>query len=300
MGSSVMRVQQLSAHIKRHNGDRYDVRCVPIASSRKLWVRAWLALQPKGCVYFFSKDALRGWRAEDLDALRRKAAAVLVDYVDLALRYTVAYGVDAHVMTSFAAADAMARLQAGRRARGDTTGGTIHTILHNYDSLIDDIPLDQDDDLSIGFIGTPTAAATTPAINDRITFLPASSRAEFLENAPRIGRFNCHYCVRVDTPGGLDRSYPPFTKGVTAAACDAVILTNRGCDDAATLLGEDYPYLFPSTGARDLTERMRFVEDSYRGPAWTEARERVRHLRSRTTHAAIAGQLHETIEAVAR
>lgn len=300
MGSSVMRVQQLSAHLDRHYGSIYQVRTVPIASSEKLWVQAWLATRPRGGVYFFSKDSLRGWQADDLERLRQKASALLVDYVDLELRNARPFGVDAHVMTSYAGAVAMRRLQQCRHANGERISGSVHTVLHNYDTLVDTVSVSPPDHLAIAFLGTPAAAATTPTFDDQITFLPGHDRPQFLASVRKLGRFNAHYCVRVNMPNRLDRSYAPFTKGVTAAACEAVILTNRGCDDAEALLGIDYPYMFRSIEPEALNESMRFVAESYRGPEWTEALERVMELRARTSHAAIAGQLHQTIEAVRR
>ncbi|MBC6436900.1 MAG: hypothetical protein GDA52_01895 [Rhodobacteraceae bacterium] len=137
MGSSIMRVTQLAAHMRRFHGDDYDVRVAYVSRAHKLWVRAWLAAHPRDSIYFCSKYVASGWPPEAFERLRRKAIAVLVDYVDLAVGRMVPFGVDAHIATSFAGTRALQRKQDAMRTAGQKVGGAIHTVLHNYDVALD-------------------------------------------------------------------------------------------------------------------------------------------------------------------
>ncbi|MBC6436901.1 MAG: hypothetical protein GDA52_01900 [Rhodobacteraceae bacterium] len=106
--------------------------------------------------------------------------------------------------------------------------------------------------------------------------------------------------MRPDYADDPDRSIPPFTKGITAAACNAGILTNRNVDDALDLLGEDYPYMLDDIDDSSLNEGFRYLKDTYGDTPWQEALDRVMELKNRTSHQSIAAQLHSVIQAVSR
>lgn len=294
-----MRVTQLSRHIKRYFGDIYDVSLNPLGYGDKFWTKAWIAAQPKGNVYVISKYTIIKWHPEMLDLLRRKAAAILVDYVDLPMDYVPDWGIDCHITTSFAGADGMRARQAELRAAGKKTGGEVATVLHNYDAAIDAVTPDPPTEkLAICYLGRRDFTPTEPEFENEITFLDGSSRAGFERDIARIGAFNCHYCVRSPMQGEHVRSWRPFTKGITAAALNSVIITNRQAHDAETLLGADYPFLVDDIERASLLAGMNHLRDSFGGPEWTRALERVMDLKARSTHRAIAGQLHEAIQSV--
>ncbi|NNV68782.1 MULTISPECIES: hypothetical protein [unclassified Roseobacter] len=299
MGSSVMRVSQMASHMQRFYGDKFDVVTRPVSNAQKAWTKAWVALEPKNSVYIFSKNAVLGWKSEDLDRLRRKASAILVDYVDLKISEGPTWGVDCHIATSFVGADALRARLARLNKKGRRTSGTVATVLHNYDSALDYVERRHLDQLRIGFLGSSHNSPTTPEFESKITFLDASSRSAFLSSVDQLGQFNCHYCVRPPKADALagdpDRSYRPFTKGVSAAALGAVVFSNRAVDDVIPLLGDDYPYLADDLSADALNEGIRHLFDSFGGPEWATALDRMEHLRSRTTHHAIATQLSEAI-----
>ncbi|MBF9034962.1 hypothetical protein HKCCE2091_11990 [Rhodobacterales bacterium HKCCE2091] len=294
MGGSQMRVQQLAAHMRRFHGDTYDVRVLPMAAGWKPWSRLWVAAEPAGGVYVFSKNLIAGWRPEDYERLRAKAAAVLIDYVDLKLSHAPVTSVDCHISTSYAGADAI-------RARLEAEGGEgeVATVLHNYDVALDSVPVDPpEDELAMAYLGTPTAAPWTPLIERNTTVLDGSNPTTFNRDVQRIGAFNTHYCVRKRMPDDPLRSFRPFTKGVTAAALGAVVITDRNADDAERLLGSDYPFLLPDNAPETIDDGFRRMRDSFGGPLWRRAQDRIERLRQRTSHEAIARSLHGTIRSV--
>jgi len=298
MGSSVMRINQLAGHMRRYYSDQYETRVAYVSRARKIWVKAWIAAQPHDTVYVFSKHVASGWSPEDFDRLRRKSLGILVDYVDLAVRHMVPYGVDAHLATSYAGAAAMQARQDRLRTEGKRTQGGVHVVLHNYDAALDGIAMTPPQELAVAYFGTPGACPVTPHIAPSITVLDAGSKDAFDRNLNRLGQFNCHYCARSDFPDDPDRTYRPFTKGITAAACNAVVLTNRNVDDAVRLLGSDYPYMLDDIEPATLDEGFRFLQETYRGQPWNDALDRVMTLKDRTSHRSVAGMLHNVVRTI--
>lgn len=300
MGSSIMRIAQMVDHMRHFHGDQFDVVVRPISRARRPLTRAMLALDGKRCVYIFSKDAMRGWRSEDFEELQRDAAAVLVDYVDLKISEGPLFGVDVHIATSSIGARALKARQETSRAAGLRAGGEIVTILHNYDQAFTGLRCADADTLKTAFLGSIHNAPMTPQISERVDFFDASTRKAFLKNAPEIARYNCHYCVRppkVDQMAGdPERSYRPFTKGITAAALGAVVFVNEGVDDAVDLLGGDYPFLARNLEPSSLNEGFAELAAKYGGPVWKDAQDRMAALHARSTHQVLALELAQAIQ----
>lgn len=100
------------------------------------------------------------------------------------------------------------------------------------------------------------------------------------------------------TAHGIERGYKPFTKGFTAAACNANILVNRDVDDAVEMLGSDYPFLTDPT-PESITETFRLAQDSYGGPIWRDALNRMEVMRATVEPTALARQLAEIVNRAA-
>lgn len=103
-------------------------------------------------------------------------------------------------------------------------------------------------------------------------------------------RFNAHLSVR---PPGRELLYKPNCKVSTAAACEAVLISNR---DATTveLLGEDYPYYceFDPESVRAVIEKAR---DGFGSAEWQLALERLRAVRDLTLFDRILDQYEDLI-----
>lgn len=103
-------------------------------------------------------------------------------------------------------------------------------------------------------------------------------------------RFNAHLSVR---PPGRELLYKPNCKVSTAAACEAVLISNR---DATTveLLGEDYPFYcdFDPESVRAAIEKARA---GFGSAEWELALERLRAVRELTRFDRILDQYEDLI-----
>lgn len=107
--------------------------------------------------------------------------------------------------------------------------------------------------------------------------------------------FNAHVSVRTTRRGWR---YKPGAKVVTAAACDAVLVTTP--DDASVeLLGEGYPYYVSETTAESVRATLRRAEAEVGGPVWRAALERLRTVRGETRIERTAERYLELFDALA-
>lgn len=298
MGSSVMRSQQLAHHMQLHFGAEYDVERVFTSRNIRKIQQKWLGFRYPGAAYVFSKYAAASWKDEDYLNLKKNASAILIDYVDSPVRSLVRQGVDVHISTSLTGARMMRDFIAA--SKDSPFDGTVDVVLHNYDAAIRENCVDRDlSGLSLAYLGSRDMTTTTELADGMVTFLDAGSPQAFLRSIEGLGRFNAHYCVRRSVKEDPGRVPKPFTKGVTAAACGAVILTDRGTDDAVDLLGDDYPFLIASNSAAHIDEGLRHMNEAFGERNWDIAVERMRGLHEKTSHRAIARQLHHAIKSVA-
>ena len=297
-GSSLMRVTQLAGHMRQFHGGSYDVHHTVVSRSGRALTRAWLTTRYPDAIFLFSKWAAVGWTSEDFEWIRKRARAVLVDYVDKPIEEMVLHGVDGHIAASHTGADLLKAEQASKAAAGGKTSGAIHVVLHNYDVAIDQIRRNAPTDrLAMAYLGTREVMQSVPEIDQGLTFLDAGSTQAFRKNVGRLGAFNCHYGVRNPRGKGEKLRANPFTKGATAAACDAIIFTDRMTEDAVVQLGDDYPYLLTDNSAGAIKEGLAFLRESFDGPEWHMAMDHMRQLKDRVSHHSIANQLDRAIRA---
>lgn len=299
MGASVMRVKQLSEHMKTFHADTYDIRILYLSRSMKPATRAWLSLLHADAVFVFSKYAAYGWNDDDLTALRRKVRGILIDYVDMPIAEMRTRGVDIHLSSSYTGARLMKTFMDVSAENGKPFSGRVETVLHNYDVAV--IPPSEplpSDHLAMAYLGSREMTRTTALTDEMVTFLDASTVEAFRANIKTLGQFNAHYCIRKSAGDEPGRVAKPFTKGATAAAYGAVILTDRGTDDAVEQLGDDYPFLVNDNSDASIDAGLRHMQEAFGGPEWTTALERIANVRRLTSHQAVAGQLHTAIQSL--
>lgn len=297
MGASVMRVQQLSQHMRHFHGDKYDVHVAYISKSAKHLTRAYLNMRFPEATFLFSKYAALGWTSDDMLALQKQACSILVDYVDMPIANMHHAGVNCHLSTSYTGTRLMNAFMERSRTEGKPISGTVATVLHNFDSAIQPStncgPADR---LAVAYIGSPEITRITPFVEKTVTFLDASSPPAFLQSIRRLNEFNAHYCIRKVKEVDPGRIAKPFTKGATAAACGAVILTERDTDDVIEQLGEDYPFLIADNSDSNIDNGLRHLQEAFGGHEWAFALDRLKDLHELTSHRAIATQLHNAIQ----
>ncbi len=297
MGSSVMRVDQLSQHLSRYFGDRYDVSIQYVSNKVKPLQRALLNLRNRDTVYVFSKYAAWGWRPQDMQALQACARGILVDYVDMPISEMIADGVDCHIASSFGGVDMQREWVAQQTQAGRVISGQHMAVLHNYDTALDAIaPGARPDDLNIAYFGSRHLFPHSPLADQRVDFLDGGMPEAFQENLTKIGKYHAQMCIRIGEKADGAWVAKPVTKLVTAAVSDAVILTDRKSLDVERLLGADYPFLTPDGEPASIDAGLERLQAGFGGPEWLLAQERVRALRDMFSHRAIATQLDQAIQ----
>ena len=296
MGSSVMRVQQLSDHMRRFHGNDYDISICYVSKHTRHALALWLRLVHPGAILFFSKFASVVWSPDELEDLRTSMQLTLVDYVDSSASEIIRRGIDIHVACGCESTRLMAEYMDEEHRKGASIHGRVATVLHNYDVAIrEGCAKGATTELSLAYLGSRRMTIVTPLVDDMVEFLNASSPAAFAQSVPRLDFFNAHYCLRKTMTEEVGRSANPFTKGITAAACGAVILINRDADDAIALLGEDYPFLTRDSSDAAIDDGLRHLKSAFGAPEWQRALQHLQSLHERTSHKAIAGQLHTAI-----
>jgi len=298
MGASVMRVHQLSQHMRRFHGDSYDISVVYISRSAKNLSRAFLRLRFPGAVFFFSKYAASGWGPDDFERVQKSARATLIDYVDGSLDNVIHRGVDGHIASTFEGARQVKAVLQNNASGDDSLSGEVFTALHNYDSRLDAFinQRAQSNRMNMCYLGTAFETVKTTEVEQEVTFLNGANPSEFEKSLRHVSQFNCHYGVRRDLLPTGPQVVKPFTKGATAAACASPILVNHATHDAAEQLGSDYPFLIKDNKSDTIAEGLRHMKESFGGREWEQAVERMRSLHELTSHRNIAAQLHSAIQ----
>ena len=282
-GSTVMRCFQLHDLVRRHLGGDYDFGMLPLPAfcDRAAEMR-WVGGQPAGTTYVFVKKAIDGLGRESLLALRDRARAICLDYVDRALDDWISAGVDVHVACSVTGLE---RLREAQRA-GHIAGRT-HLLLHHADPRLAALRhrhhrLARPQAV---YFGRLENCYLPPSIAPRLTVLPATNTATFTANVRRLVDFNLHYCVRGNQPRGAK----PFTKGFTAAACGANVVASAADEEARHFLDADYPYLAAREDEGAVGDVLDHVARTYGTATWRRGLEAMGAIRERIAPARLAG-----------
>lgn len=281
-GSTVMRCFQLHDLVRRRLGESFDfdTASLPEFRDRAAEMR-WVGRQPADTTYIFVKKAIDGLGRESLLALRDKARAICLDYVDRGLDDWVSAGVDLHLACSMTGLE---RLREAQRA-GRIAGAT-HLLLHHADPRLADLGHRHHllPGLQTVYFGRPENGFLPPGIARRLTVLQATNTATFAANVRRLVDFNFHYCVRGNQPRGAK----PFTKGFTAATCGANVVASAADEEARHFLGADYPYLAPREDETVVNDLLDHAAHTYGTATWRRGLDAMEAIRDRIAPARLA------------
>jgi hypothetical protein len=291
-GSTIMRAHQLCRQVAPHLPAGWHASLSGLPTPRfpvlqLLWARRLKA----GTALFITKHAAKKLLPETLALLHRRRCVVCIDYVDGDLRNMRTEGVDVHLSCSLAGKREMERLQSESLSSGRPIAGTVALLFHNVDSRLLGIGPLPDDRLRCAYFGSSRRAFLPDAVARRITVLDAGNTRAARQSIARLADFNFHYCVSPTLSHAPRIVRRPFTKGFTAAAVGANVIVDRAVDDAVDLLGADYPYLVQDVSEGSVLERLAYATDSFGGPEWRLAAERMAELRRRVEPAQLARQL---------
>ncbi|WP_146681543.1 hypothetical protein [Thioclava sp. F28-4] len=292
-GSAYMRAEQLVELLRPDldPGITLSVRPFHALVMPPIAMRAVARSIPRGALCIFVKSAAKHLTRAHLAPLRKRGITVAQDVVDMKLRHVRPELFDLLIAASLRGQQALRDLCADKGL-----SCPVELLHHHFDPRLQALPLPERPEFSCGYIGRPDNAMIPEAIRGEVETVDISVVEDFERALPRIGRFALHYGVRPEsqTAHGVNRGYKPFTKGFTAAACKANILVNRDVDDAVEMLGADYPFLTDPT-PESITETFRLAQDSYGGPLWRDALDRMEAMRATVEPAALARQLTEII-----
>ena len=144
-----------------------------------------------------------------------------------------------------------------------------------------------DGELRVAYLGTPRSFSLWGGVRGVRCLGPD----EWFDRAPE---FNAHLSIRTTRKGWR---YKPGVKVVTAAACDAVLLTTPD-DSSVELLGEDYPFYIERPTPEGIAEMLERAGEEVGGPAWRAALARMRKVREEHTLERASERYLELFEAL--
>ncbi|WP_209428406.1 hypothetical protein [Pararhodobacter sp. SW119] len=255
---------------------------------RTLIFQTWLKTR-RPAIFILLKHVAQRITSAELAQIKEKAIAVGVDHKDSTLSRVDLVQYDFHISST----------ETGRRAIealldedcvGSTSRPAVEVLFQSHDRRLETLQLMPPDRVSAVYLGLPANAAIPETLSDDIEIIEVVRNQDMDRAMGELGRHNFHYAVRPDPAKTLRRTYKPFTKGVTAAACRSNILVNRQVDDAVEFLTPDYPYLLESNAPEHVVEGFRKAQEEFGGPEWHRGLEIMRSVRERVSGPAQARQ----------
>lgn len=288
-----MRCDQLAEICKRYLGDEYEflVRAQrPIRNQEQL---SRVCNDLEGCIVILLKGTAYLFGEEGMNQLRRSARAVCIDYVDADAYKCFSRFVDVHIGASHAGCRLLKEVVSEKGADSDCL---IMHLPHHADPRLSEIECRPKERLQMVYLGNPANTHVPEALNRKVELLGYPRDAEIAEVFDALGDFNMHYCVRSPpTSKGRKTVAKPFTKGFTAAAVGAHVITARDTDDAIDYLGEDYPFFIDDVNERAILEAVKKAEALFDSTEWRRALERMDHVRHLTAPPQVARRVREIL-----
>lgn len=258
-GSTIMRGRQLSEVIRANNVTNMDVR---YSNSRTY----------KNSILFLTKGFLNGCSAEHLAWLKRNGNLLLADFVDAIPDAKLVDQVDVLIASSISAYKYYVSRWPGKLS---------HLVTHHADPRLEALENTRKS-LKIGYFGELVNTISTPAIDKLVDFNLVSTNQIGCEGwLSSISRYECHYAVRKTR--NID-GFKPFTKGFTAARCNANVIVQEDADDVKYYLGSDYPYMLPSNPTEKMIlEVIEKVNETYLGAEWQYGKDIMRSVYERSS-----------------
>lgn len=294
-GSTIMRAHMMARMATRHLGERFEFGLLSLPSRSVPGLQhAWARLRRPGEVLIFTKHAMLSVDPGVLELLRRRGVGVCLDHVDANLAQTLPIPADVHIACSFSSVPEMEAHIA--RAGGSAPKPIVKLLHHNVDERIYTLDRSQQDALRGVYFGRAYLTVQTPAVERYVDFIDASTADAMERGFRRLPAYNLHYCVRsAELPLG-PHQHKPFTKGFTAAVCGAVVLLDRGVEDALAFLGEDYPFFVDRPDEAAILAGLDHVTESFGGADWQRAHEAMARVADQVSPLALSAQLADIIQ----
>ena len=299
-GSTNMRVHQLSQMLRPHLENEYDIflskiiippKFIRNSFSIKLSCIRWARNVEKDVILFISKACIKFFTPEIIHILKKQNVKLCFDHVDSDFSIGPQGHPDVHICSSYTQQNFIRSFQESN----PSFTGRVGLLLHNFDKELLNYQATSLSKFQCAYIGTPSVGFLPHQAKKRLTVVEALGVSGMKSILPRLKNFNAHYALRLPQPKGSLLA-KPFTKGFVAAACDAVVVTNRDTHDAIEVLGEDYPYLVNNLEAAETIEMLDKMKDDFGSQTWLTAKERMQHVYSLVSPQALSIQLRDCVD----
>lgn len=292
-----MRVHQLAQMISPHLPGDYEIELSPITIPHK-WirnnftiknsVRKWASNTKSNSLYFVSKACIQYFTPNIIDIIHSKNSIIAFDHVDSDFSIGPQGYPDIHICSSVTQLNFIRDYKADNPAfKGDPK-----LLLHNYDIKLLNFRKPQNIFFNCAYVGTPSVAYLPNNVLNKVEIVKAMGVGGMSEIINQLPNFNAHYGLRLPQPNNSLLA-KPFTKGFVAAACGAVIITDRSTHDAENLLGTDYPYLVNSLDPQETKDMLSFMEDSFGSTIWLEAERRMQDIKELVSPKQLADRIRD-------
>jgi hypothetical protein len=280
----MMRGRQLSEMVRRRLGDSVAVRYVSEQETSPI----------RGAVVIVTRSFLANATVAELEVLRAGDNVICVDYIDWPVREEFDEVVDVYIASS---------IKQFAHYRKRYPKKLVHHVTHHADPAIAEV-VTPTEYCNIGYFGEIGNALHRKALQGYVDFVQTNNseyrRRDWLH---RLRHCNVHYSVRDYTfpvRGPRPGSFKPFTKGFTAAQCNANIIVPRNESDAEHYLDSDYPYLLPDDSLASVWAMIDYVRESFRGPEWYRGLERMAWVRRHCSTEYIVGEVQDLLRRCGR
>jgi len=291
-GSTNMRAHQFTKMLEPYIATKYELLLSKVSIPPKFLrngytikraFSVWAKSIPNNSIVFVTKACIQYFTSELIAALHKKDIKVCFDYADSDFSIGPQGLPDMHVCTSYTQLKYLKQYQ----EKNPNFTGSVSLILQNYDVALVDFKSKQMNTFECAYVGTPARTFLTSRIKDEISIIRAigvEGMQGILETLPN---YNAHYAVRIPEHEGSLLA-KPFTKGFVAAACNAVLLTDRGTHDAIDFLGNDYPYMIASLDEKEIIEMLGYMRETFNGKVWRDAKDRMQAMHELVSPVALA------------
>jgi len=295
-----MRAHQFKKMLEPYLATKYDLLLSEVSIPPKFLRNSytikrafsvWAKSLPNNSIVFVTKACIQYFTSELISALHKKDIKVCFDYADSDFSMGPQGLPDMHVCTSITQFKFMKKYQENH---ADFTG-SVSVVLQNYDLALIDFMPKEINTFECAYVGTPARTFLTSQIENEITIVPAIGVAGMQGILARLPNFNAHYAVRIPQDEGSLLA-KPFTKGFVAAACNAVLLTDRQTHDAIEFLGDDYPYMVDNLDEKEILAMLDYMHETFDTEIWHDALDRMQLMHSRVMPSALATAFVSCIE----
>lgn len=295
MGGKHMRVDQLSEIARRHlPPSRYEVATVFVPRDRHKRQTRQLVQACTDAVIIFHKSAASNLSEETREAIRKVAAGVCVDHLDVVVGPLEPGFIDVHIAASRAGE---AELVRHLHRLSPVPGTQVRHLRHHADPRLGATTAARWRSLKPGYFGL-ISNVDNPADFPAGTIMPDYEPTDIDGFLAALPRSNLHLCVRTpyEKPSFGIRSTKPFTKGFNAGAVKANVLVNRQVHDAVHYLGDDYPFLIDDSSKVALANGFAHAIDVFGTAEWRLGLDRMADMAARVAPAEVALELRQIVD----